>query len=503
MGINDLTIYDIARRNSKIYAKDLAFVDEGRRFSYGDFFSLVNYMASGLQQIMITRGERIAIMGENSLEFMAMYFAAGYIGAILVPINPRLSKDEMEYIVKDTTPKAIFASARFHETIEAIAPKVNPITHFFSMGGAAGGFRDFSDLISNDGAVKESETEDDDGLVIIHTAAVAGRPRGALLSHRNIISSNMQGMCSVPLTKSDISLILIPVQHIMGLQAAMMTFHIGGVNILMPHFDVEKALEYIERERVTLILDYPPILSSLLEQMDRKPYKISSLKYIIGLDSTEIIMKFEQKSSAKFLAAYGQTETTGTITLSSANERPGSAGRLEPLVQVKIADDHGRDVEVGTPGEILVRGPLVFKGYWNLPSETEFSFRDGWHHTGDVGRLDKDGYFWYVKRKEQKELIKPGGENVYPVEVEAVILRHPMIKEVSVIGIPDPKWGEGIKAVCVLKRDATLTAQELIDFVANRIARYKKPSVVQFVSSLPKRGDGSIDRDKVKEKYGG
>jgi acyl-CoA synthetase (AMP-forming)/AMP-acid ligase II len=173
-----------------------------------------------------------------------------------------------------------------------------------------------------------------------------------------------------------------------------------------------------------------------------------------------------------------------------------------PLVDLKIVDKLDREVPPGKPGEILIRGPIVFEGYWGEEELTRHTLREGWHHTGDVGRLDEEGFLWFVGRKAEKELIKTGGENVYPVEVEKVVLEHPGVLEVSVIGVPDPKFGEGIKAVCVLKPDARLSAQELIDFVAGRIARYKKPGAVEFVGALPRKGDGAIDRARVKELYG-
>jgi long-chain acyl-CoA synthetase len=192
----------------------------------------------------------------------------------------------------------------------------------------------------------------------------------------------------------------------------------------------------------------------------------------------------------------------GFTCLGLSSERPGSAGKPGLLVDLEIVDEFDREVETGKSGEILIRGPLVFRGYWGQEELTEFTFREGWHHTGDIGRFDEEGFLWFVGRKAEKELIKPGGENVYPIEVEKIVLQHPSIQEVSVFGVPDPKFGEGIKAVCVLKPNVRLTEKELIDFVAGKIARYKKPGYVEFVDSLPKREDGSIDREKAKALFG-
>jgi long-chain acyl-CoA synthetase len=240
----------------------------------------------------------------------------------------------------------------------------------------------------------------------------------------------------------------------------------------------------------------------LLDEQAKGEFTLSSLKNVLGIDMQETIKRFESLGHGQFWLVYGQTETMGLTSVCSNREKAGCAGKAGPLVDIKIVDEFDHEVEAGKVGEILVRGPLVFLGYWGEEDLSKHTFRDQWHHTGDSGRMDEGGYLWFAGRKAEKELIKPGGENVYPVEVEKVILENPGIQEVSVIGVPDPKFGEGIKAVCVLKPKAKLSEQELIDFVAGKIARYKKPGYVTFVESLPKRQDGSIDRAKVKEMYG-
>jgi long-chain acyl-CoA synthetase len=191
------------------------------------------------------------------------------------------------------------------------------------------------------------------------------------------------------------------------------------------------------------------------------------------------------------------------VTGGLAEERPGSAGKPTIISRVRLFDDYDREVPVGTTGEICVRSPAVFLGYWGRDEDNAYTFRNGWHHTGDIGRFDEDGFLWYVKRKAEKELIKPGGENVYPAEVEKVILEHEAVAEVSVIGVADPQWGEAIKAVVVLNAGTSVTPDELSEFVAARIARYKKPKYVDIVDALPKAEDGEIDREQVKNNHGG
>jgi long-chain acyl-CoA synthetase len=244
------------------------------------------------------------------------------------------------------------------------------------------------------------------------------------------------------------------------------------------------------------------MLEQVVEKMREQDYDVSSVRLVLGITYPECFKEFQAKTGALFYRVWGQTETSSFITLCSHDERPGSVGRALPLTYIRVVDDQGHSVKVGQPGEIVAKSPQVFKGYWNWEEETAFTFREGWHHTGDLGRLDEEGFLFFVGRKQEKELIKTGGENVYPAEVESVILKHPQINEVSVIGVPDPKWVEGIKAICVAKEGGRVTEKEIIDFVAQRIAPYKKPRMVQLVNSLPKTESGEIDRAKVKAIYG-
>jgi long-chain acyl-CoA synthetase len=275
------------------------------------------------------------------------------------------------------------------------------------------------------------------------------------------------------------------------------------MNLNVRKFDAVRAAELIEEKHISVMIEFPPILGAILEQHEKTGVDISSLRAVSGLEVPETIEKYQKMTGGTFYAMYGQTETSCLATYGPYNDRPGSAGKTLPMAEVRLVDDYDRPVHVGDVGEIIMKGPMVFKGYWNLPEDNEYTFRGGWHHTGDQGRFDEDGFLWYAGRKAEKELIKPGGENVYPAEVEKTISEHPAIEATVVIGVPDPKWKEGIKAVCVLKEGETLDAQALINFVGERIARYKKPRYVEFVIELPLLEDGAVDREKVKDLYGG
>jgi len=284
---------------------------------------------------------------------------------------------------------------------------------------------------------------------------------------------------------------------------ALSSFHAGALNVNMSKFDAEKAVELIEDQNVSVMFDFSPILGSILEQHEKSGKDIKTLRAVMGLETPETIEKYQQITGGTFYCLYGQTETSALATVGRYNDRPGSAGKMIQMGQVQLVNDYDHPVAAGQTGEIVMKGPMVFKGYWNLPEDTAQTFREGWHHTGDLGRFDEDGFLWYAGRKPEKELIKPGGENVYPAEVEKVILEHPAVEQTVVFGVPDPKWKEGIKAVCRLKTGQDLAPQELIDFVGERIARYKKPQYVEFVADLPLLEDGLPDRAKIKELYGG
>ncbi len=295
---------------------------------------------------------------------------------------------------------------------------------------------------------------------------------------------------------------LLPLFHVGGLFMATMSFHAGALNVNMSKFDALQAVNLIEDRHVSMMFSFSPILSSVLEQHEKTGRSINTPRLVVGLDTPEIIDKYQRLTGGTFYCMYGQTETSCVATYGAYNEKPGSAGKMLPLTMVKLVDDYNQPVSAGEVGEITVKGPMVFKGYWNLPEDNAYTFRGGWHHTGDLGRFDEEGFRWYAGRKAEKELIKTGGENVYPAEVEKVILEHPAIEKTIVFGVPDPKWKEGIKAVCQLKPGQSLEPKALMNFVGDRIARFKKPQYVEFVSELPLLENGSPDRNKIKELYG-
>jgi len=504
MGLHDYTFYDLINRNAVAFGGRPAWleVDDERQLTFAQYKERVDRLACGLQKAGLQKGDCIGVFGKNSLEYFMLYGAAAALGAIILPINWRLSAEEAVFNLNDGAPKSLFVDPEYQEMIDAHKARLSSVKAFYNLKPPGGQFQDFEALLDNDGQFEAADVSDGDGAVIIHTAAVAGRPRGALLRQGNIVSANTHINLLMNLSPADVHLNILPLFHVGGLFMATGAFHAGVLNVNMSKFDAALAVRLIEEKKVSVMFDFSPILGSVLEAAEEAGADIQTLQHVLGLESPDVIEKYQADIGGTFYCMYGQTETSAIATMGRYSDRPGSAGRTIPLGDVRLVNDDDRPVPVGEIGEIAVKGPMVFNEYINLPEDTAHALRGGWQHTGDMGRFDEDGYLWYEGRKAEKELIKPGGENVYPAEVEKVILAHPAVEKTVVFGVPDPKWKEGIKAVCQLKADQHLEARELITFVGARIASFKKPQYVEFVAEIPLLADGSPDRTKVKALYG-
>src|ERR1700722_9390395 len=503
MGLRDFTLFDIVERNVRLHPNRLAFALDGERITHAAYRERAERLAGGLARAGIRPGDRVVVVSQNNLEFIDLYGAVARLGAILVPVNWRLSPEEVAYVVADAAPKIVIADAANQPLLQTAQASLTMVERWYGIDAHPAPFTPYAALLDGAGQTSLPTPHGDAGLVMIHTAAVGGRPRGAVLSHSNLIANSTQLMHYWSLTPDDVNLGVLPLFHVAGLAMLLSAQYAGGASVILPKFDAGTALDAIHRQRVTMLAEFPPILTSLLDAAEITPTELSSLRIATGLDSPETINRFERLCpQARFWSVFGQSETSGFVTMGHFRDRPGAAGRPTFLATVAVLDDTDQPVAPGEVGEIAVRGPLVFKGYWRCDADNPVTFPNDWHHTGDQGSFNADGYLWYRGRSPAKELIKPGGENVYPAEVEREIAAHPAIEEVVVIGVPDAQWGEAVKAVCRCKSGQTATAQEIIDFVGARIARYKRPKFVAFVDALPKTAAGSVDRGKVKETHG-
>ena len=500
MTVQEFTVYDMLRRSAFAFGQRPAIIHADGVLSHAEFLRRVDALATGLAGHSLGKGERVCILAQNHPAYLELYGACARLGLVAYPINWRLTPEEIERIVERAAPRVMVVDEASLGLVADWPATKKAIPYWYQIGQNPGeGFTPLESLYIQSGDEAAPEVSAQDPFLVISTAAVDIVPRGAVLSHGNVLASNVLSAQAFGLSEQDCNLLALPLFHIAALGIGLAVMHAGGANVVLPRFDPAEAAKLIDTHGVTVVSSFPPVLASLLDAAKEAGSALPSLKHVTGLEGPDVISRLEAETSARFWIGFGQSETSGFVTLQPASERPGAAGKPAALCRIKLVDDDENEVPTGTAGEILVRGPLVMLGYYGQPEVTAETFRGGWHHTGDLGKFDEDGYLYYAGRKPEKELIKPGGENVYPAEVEAAIMEMEGVSAVCVFGVPDEQWGEAIKAVV----EATgKDAQEVIDHVGGRIARYKRPKSVEFTDRLPRTGNGEVDRAAVKAQWG-
>ena len=501
MAIREHSIYDCIVSNAQSFPNETALVSGELRLTFADVPLHVNCLARGLRNMGFEKGDRIAVLLNNCAEYALLLAACTRIGLIAVCLNTRTSADEMRMVLENTKPKALLFQTSYEQQAEALRDLL-PARQLYSIDEASILSTSFDQFIDEDPSpLIEPQPGVDEGWLIIPTAAVDGIPKGALLSQRNVLASAAVHLQHFGREAIKGHLAALPIFHVMGLTSSWATFISGGENVLLKQFEDKLAVQLIDVEKLTYFGSFPPVLERILDAAKEMDSGLESLKVVYGLEGPQNIQRLHDETAAVFWTGFGQAETTAFVTASPAAERTGSSGRATLINSVAIVNEVDEPVPTGEEGEIVVRGENIFLEYWDRPEATAYAQRNGWHHTGDIGRFDKDGYLWYVKRKAEKELIKTGGENVYPGEVESVLLKHAEIINCCVIGVPDKTWGEAVKAVCVLKEGSKLSVEEVRDHVGGQIAGFKKPRKVIFVEELPHEKD-VMDREAVKAKWG-
>lgn len=483
---------------------------EDTRLNFSEFNSRVNKLANAVQNLGIKKGERAAIILLNSRQYMEIYFAMAKLGVILVTLNHRLVGDELQYILDDSTPKILFLGEEFFDTISSIRSSLSYIEHYVLLGNRRSiDMVDYETLLE-----KYSDSEPDvdvdvqDDQLIVYTSGTTGKPKGALIPHLNTIWTCIIQMLFIhDLNESDSTLVVAPLYHT-GAQNNLIIpmFYVGGKIVIMKRVEPNKVVEMIEKEGITTALLLPTLLHMIFELPNLDDYNLKSLRYVItgGAPIPEVtIKKFYKRFGFHLCHGYGLTESTAftaVLPTEYADQKIGSVGKALFPIEVKIVDSQGREVKAGEVGEIIQRGPTLMKEYWKNPQATEEVLKNGWLYTGDHGRYDEEGYIYIVGRK--KDMIISGEENIYPAEIEQVLYSHPKIHEAAVIGVPDAKWGESVKAIVVCKTGEKLTEEEIISYAKEHLASYKKPKFVEFIDKLPRNPSGKLLKEILREKYG-
>lgn len=500
--------YWVSRRAEQTPQR-LAVMDEDYALTWQDFNQRVNALAAGLQSYGVSFGDRVAGVLLNSVPFLEAVFACAKLGAVFVPINFRLAPQEVEYIVRDSGSLCVMYHESFSPLVTA-ACRNTAVTHYIP--AADPGFQQnnpYDSWLSLHMGAGEphASVRGEDIHMMMYTSGTTGRPKGAMLSHRNATWNAIQLMLhEAALRPGDIVLTVAPLFHIGGLGIHTLPALYQGIPVLLfTRFHPEEVLQTIQARRITALFLVPAMWEALSRVPAFDSYDLSSLRLLLcgGAPCPVPVIEFFQSRGLNFLEGFGMTETSPIAMLLNAEDaiaKHGSIGRPVFHLAARIADERGEAAAVGTIGELALIGPNVFEGYWNNQPATQEAFRGGWFHTGDLARQDDQGFFYLVDRK--KDMLISGGENVYSVEVEQVLVRHPAIREVAVIGVPDSRWGEVPLAVVVLADPhASLTLAEVSEFCAKHLAKFKIPKHLQVVQELPRNATGKILKTTLRSSY--
>jgi acyl-CoA synthetase (AMP-forming)/AMP-acid ligase II len=494
-----LTVVDMLKRTVKLNHILPALVTDTRTLSYQELDEHAEMLAFWLMGKGAKKGDRVLLWGVNSIELVETFMACAKAGLVAVPINIHANQDEVEYIFRDNEPSFVFSD----KPLNTKWSQKNGLIKVTYNGEQNDTFR-YANIFKNVENQVLPEVNPEDGFVMLYTAAVGGQPKGALISHRNVIVSNVQTVELLKVIDKDVIGIFTPLNHIAGTSFLFAGLHMGIPNVLVPVFDPVTAADLISNKGITMFCTFSPMTQKILDEASSKEINLgNTLRCMFGLDTPEVIQKVLD-IGIDWYGVYAQTEVTGLLMAGRVTEpakQLGLMGYSGLLSHITVLDDDGNQVEDGLVGEMCIRGDTVFCGYWNRPDDNEWLFRNRWLHTGDLVMRDKNGIFWFKGRKGYKELIKTGGENVYPAEVENTISKHQATEYVCIIGISDAKWLEAVKAVIKLKDGSSNTEEDIKQFCRDHLARYKVPKVIQFVDALPIK-DGKVNREKVKELYG-
>lgn len=507
------TLADIPRFHARKRPDSIALSFEGRQTSFAQFDRHTNQVANALLAEGVKSGDRIAYIGKNSDYYFELLFGAAKIGAVMLPIGWRLAPAEMAYIMGDGEGPLVFSSPEVSEMVAtALTDLANVPKHIAMEDVGPDGFVAWRE--SQPGTDPSIAINHSDVALQLYTSGTTGRPKGAMLTHNNLLGGRRQA-AEANLTwnewgPDDVSLVAMPVGHIGGTGWGIVGLYNGARGVIAREFDPYTVLDFIEQEQISKMFIVPAALQIVVNQPRARDVDYSRMKYILYGASpipVDLLRECMEVFGCGFCQQYGMTETCGTIVYlppedhdPNGNPRMRSAGKAMPGVELKIIDEDGKTLPPNTVGEVATRSKANMAGYWKLDDATRTTIgEDGWLRTGDAGYLDDDGYLYIHDRV--KDMIISGGENIYPAEVENAVYGHPAIAEAAVIGVPDEKWGESVKAVVVLKPGMTAEPQEILDFARQRIAGFKAPKSVDFVNALPRNASGKILKKDLRAPY--
>ncbi|MCZ6627882.1 MAG: long-chain-fatty-acid--CoA ligase [SAR324 cluster bacterium] len=511
-----MLIQDMLARAVRLYGGRPALVDGDVRLTYGELSNRVHQLAAGLQGLGLGHGDHVAILAHNSYRYMETYLAIPEAGLVLAPINTRLSPQETLFILNDAEIKTLFIGKDFLPLLEQIRGKLEMVSTVVVLDDAAqGDILSYEEVLAGGdvASLKPRAWDGEDMLILCYTGGTTGLPKGVMLSQNNVVHNAQHAIRFAEFTERDVWLHACPMFHAADYWSCFALTVLGAFHVFMEKFEPRQVLEMIQTHGVTALLLVPTMINMVLEQPDAAHYELSTVRRIMYGASP---MPVERLKAAIELFGpvmqhlYGQTETSPflTATLLRDNVVDGSEEQTRRLlscgqeimgVEVRVVNNAGQQVQPGEVGEVIARGPNVMLGYWKRPEESAKTLVDGWVRTGDIATVDAQQYIYIMDRL--KDMIITGGENVFSPEVEDILYRHPAVLEAAVIGVPDDKWGEAVKAIVVLQGGTHASAQELMDHCREHIAHYKCPKTVDFTEALPKSGPGKILKSELRKPY--
>lgn len=479
-----------------------AFVYENGQLTYAQLLDRAGKVSGWLHEQGIQKNDKIGCIFKNGMAFVELYFGVTVNGAVFVPINFRLTASEMQYILNNADVKILFIEEEYIEIAREIVPLLPKIEKVIVVDAPNDIELDsnwllYENIFNAEPYFRETDFTDDDDHMIIYTSGTTGKPKGAVLSHKNCYMNSLNSLYHSPPKRGVKSLLVTPLFHISGLCFLSQNCITEGTIYIHRDFNPVNILQTIEAQKINSIVLVPTMWNFLFQVPNIEDYDVSSIVKC-GVGGAICPLELKKKILQVFEnggihEAFGQTEMSPSTTYligEDALHKTASVGKPSINVRVRIVDENMNDVPQGEVGEIIYRGPTMMKRYYNNPQATEEAFKGGWFHSGDLVRMDEEGYIYVVDRK--KDMIISGGENIYPKELEEVLYTHPDILEAAVIGVPDPDWGESVKAFIVMKLGKQLTEQEVIGYCRQHISSYKKPRIVEFIDVLPRNASGKI-----------
>jgi acyl-CoA synthetase (AMP-forming)/AMP-acid ligase II len=486
-----------------------------RHVTYAEAVVEANRLANAFASAGLEKGDRVALLSKNSIEYPLLFCAASKVGVVPVPLNFRMAPPEWTYIINDAQAKMLVASAAYVGVVDGFRSELKTVERFVAIDPAgAEGWEDYGRWIADQApAPPDRVVTDDDDVYQMYTSGTTGHPKGAVLTHRAVSSQLTQIAVVYSGTPGERILIVAPLYHAAAAATAFATLLLGGCMYIQEDFNPIEVVRALSEEHIVRATLVPAMIQACLvfvpDIAERRYDDLGRITYGASPIAEETLRRAMEVFKCEFVQGYGMTETTAVISYllpadheRALREKPElllSAGR--PLVgtEVRVVDEDDNPVPNGTIGEILARGPQLMRGYWNLPDESAETLRGGWMHTGDAGVLDDEGYIYVQDRV--KDMIVSGGENVYPRVVEDVLFQHPAVADAAVIGVPDEQWGETVKAIVVLRAEATATEEEIIDFCRGKLGGYERPHSVDFVRELPRNPSGKVLKRELREPY--